>query len=259
MIKAIFVDIDWTILSHLNGHKYDKASIKALKKAQKKGIKVFIATSRPYHSVQQIKLFDLFTPDGLIACNGGLVIYDNKIIYELNMKGSSFEKLCELVIKNRLNLQAVEAYTRFLITDNLESAHAVYRTFPEVDPPIEDYHNRKIISALLFAKEEFDPILKKELPKDLLLYRFHPEGVDVVGQPHEKGDAVKFVLDYLKIDKVDSIAFGDDYADISMFENVGIGMAMDNAKEEVKLHANMVTKPVWKKGVKKALKQLKII
>ena len=258
-MKAIFVDIDWTILSHLNGHHYDMASIKALKKAQRKGIKVFIATSRPYHSVEQIGLFNLLKPDGLIVCNGGLIIYDNKIIHELNMNQSSFEKMCEIIIKHNLNLQAVEAYTRFLITDNLESAHAVYNTFPEVDPPIEDYHNRKVISALLFAPESFDPILQKELPKDLMLYRFHPEGVDVVGQPHEKGDAVKFVLDYLGIDKQDAVAFGDDFADISMFENVDVGVAMGNAKDEVKSHANIVAKPVWKKGIKKALKQLKII
>ena len=259
MMKAIFVDIDWTILSHLNGHHYDMASIKALRKAQHKGIKVFIATSRPYHSVEQIGLFNIFTPDGIIVCNGGLIIFNNKIIRELNMNSASFEKMCEIVINHGLNLQAVEAYTRFLIADNLESAHAVYSTFPETDPPIEDYRNRKVISALLFAKEEFDPILKNELPNDLMLYRFHPEGVDVVGQPHEKGDAVKFVLDYLKINKQDSVAFGDDYADISMFENVGVGVAMANAKDEVKSHADLVTKEVWKKGVKKALKQLKII
>ena len=258
-MRAIFVDIDWTILSHRNGHKYDMSSIKALKKAQKKGVKVFIATSRPYHSVKQIGLFDLITPDGLVVCNGGLVIYDNQIIRELDMKPASFEKMCEVILKHNLNLQAVEAYTRFLISDRLDSALAVYRTFPETTPDVEDYHNRKVISALLFATEEFDSILEKELPKDLLVYRFHPEGVDVVGQPHKKGDAVKFVLDYLKIDKEDAIAFGDDFADISMFENVGVGVAMANAKDEVKSQAAIVTKEVWKKGVKKALKKLKVI
>ena len=34
-IKIIFVDIDWTIFSHKDGHVFDMASIDALKKSNK--------------------------------------------------------------------------------------------------------------------------------------------------------------------------------------------------------------------------------
>lgn len=258
-IKIIFVDIDWTILSHKDGRYFDMESIEALKKCQSQGIKVFLCTSRPYHTVKQLGLFDLFTPDGMIVCNGGLIIYDNKIIHEKVMDSSTFEKLCEVVIKHNLNIEAVEPYHRFLLTKNDEDVGKVLSTYPELVPEVEDYHNRHIISVLLFASEEYDEILKKEIPQNLYYFRFHPYGVDVLDVPHEKGDGVKIVLDYLNIKKEDSLAFGDDIADISMFENVGISVALANGRQEAKEKATFVSDEVWNSGVKKALKKLDVI
>jgi hydroxymethylpyrimidine pyrophosphatase-like HAD family hydrolase len=39
----------------------------------------------------------------------------------------------------------------------------------------------------------------------------------------------------------DIIAFGDNYNDIEMLENVGCGVAVKNAREEVKAISNYVT------------------
>ena len=86
-IDIIFVDIDWTILDHsLSPKVFDLESIDALKKAQAQGVKVFLCSARPYHSVSQIGLYDIFTPDGSILCNGGLIIDKNKtILFVLNV------------------------------------------------------------------------------------------------------------------------------------------------------------------------------
>ena len=67
------------------------------------------------------------------------------------------------------------------------------------------------------------------------------------------------MLDYLNIKKEDSLAFGDDIADISMFENVGISVALANGRQEAKEKATFVSDEVWNSGVKKALKKLDVI
>ena len=257
--KIIFVDIDWTILSHKDGRFFDMDSIEALKEVQNRGVKVFLCTSRPFHSVDQIGLFKLFTPDGMIVCNGGLIIYKDEIIHEKVMKKESFEKICEITNKYNLNLEGTEPYHRFLLNDNLDDVNKVYETYPEELPRSEDYHNRHIISVLLFSGEEYDETLKQEFPDDILYFRFHPYGVDVLDQPHEKGDGVDIVLDYFKYKKEEAIAFGDDIADISMFEKVGMGIAMNNGKEEAKASAKMVTDEVWNHGVKNALIKLGLL
>jgi hypothetical protein len=47
----------------------------------------------------------------------------------------------------------------------------------------------------------------------------------------------------------DVIAFGDNYNDIEMLENVGCGVAVANARNEVKLIADYITLENTKDGV----------
>ena len=55
------------------------------------------------------------------------------------------------------------------------------------------------------------------------------------------------------------MAFGDGGNDITMLSNVGIGVAMGNANENVKLIADYVTDTVDNDGIFKALKHFSII
>ena len=256
-IKIIFVDIDWTLIDHsFKPFKYDKKSIKALKKAQKLGIKVFINTARPYHSVKQIKLFDLIKPDGMILSNGGVVIYNNEVLYTSDIKEEYFESICKTAIKNNLNLEGVRVYDCFMIKELDDATKALFATYPEDIPPVEDYHHQKVIGINLFASKEYDEKFIKILPKDYVYFRYHDFGVDIAPSPHDKGEAIKIVLDKLNISKDHALAIGDDIVDISMFNNVKYGIAMGNAKEEVKIEASHITSHVNKHGVKKALKEI---
>ena len=64
-IKIMFIDIDDTILSHRNGkNRFDKKSLKAVRLAQEKyGVKVVIATGRPYDSASCTGVFNFVNPD----------------------------------------------------------------------------------------------------------------------------------------------------------------------------------------------------
>ena len=256
-IKIIFCDIDWTLFDHSkNPSRFDKRSIKYLSKLQKEGVLVFLSTARPYHSVKRIKILDLFTPDGMILANGGLIIYKDEIIYNPLMKEDDFISLCELTNKYGGNLEGIRPYDCFLINNNIEVAKKLFDTYPEDIPPIEDYHHQKVIGVNLFISKEYDEKIKSKLPKVLYYYRYHDYGVDVASVPHIKGEAVKFVLDYLKIDKESACSIGDDHQDISMFKETNYSIAMGNGKEEVKDNAKHITKTVTKHGVKYILKKL---
>ncbi|MBR0294641.1 MAG: 4-alpha-glucanotransferase [Bacilli bacterium] len=260
MIKIIFVDIDCTILDHsYRPPRFDMDSINALKAAQKKGVKVFLATARAFHSVEQIKLLDLIKPDGMVLANGGIVIYEDKIIYENVFENEFFYPLCEAVLSLGLTLEASEPYSRFLISEPTPLVDELFASFHEETPPVMDYHNHKIITAMLFAHPEDDEKIKAIIPKELSYYRFHNAGVDIVQKPNHKGIGVKFVLDYLNISKDEAMCFGDDYGDISMFNEVKYAIAMGNARDEVKGQAYHVTNHVSKCGVKAALIKYNII
>lgn len=256
-IKIIFVDIDCTLLDHSKRpSRFDKRSIRYLSKLQKDGVIIFLSTARPYHSVKQIKILDLFKPDGMILANGGLIIYKDEIIYNPVMEEKDFVSLCELTNKYGGNLEGIRPYDCFLINNNFDVAKKLFNTYPEDIPPVEDYHHQKVIGANLFISREYDDLIKSKLPNVLYYFRYHDYGVDVANIPHVKGEAVKYVLNYLKIDKEYACSIGDDHQDISMFEETNYSIAMANGKEEVKDKAKHITKTVTKHGVKYILKKL---
>ena len=69
MVKAIFFDIDGTLIS-FKTHKIPQSTIKALNELHNKGIKLFICTGRPPADIKFLtkELHDLF--DGYITLNG---------------------------------------------------------------------------------------------------------------------------------------------------------------------------------------------
>ena len=256
-IKIIFVDIDWTILDHSSFPSvYDYESLDALKEAQKQGIKVFINTARPYHSVMQIKFFDYFQPDGMILSNGGLVIYNDEVLYASYIKIKDFESICDLAKQNNLCLEGIRLYDCFIIKEIDDAGKALFATYPEDVPPVEDYHNQKTIGICLFAPEKYDELFKNNLPDDFFYFRYHDFGVDIAPNPHDKGEAIDIVLDKLKISKENAMAIGDDIVDISMFNHVRYGVAMGNGKQEVIDNATHVAKHIQEHGVKEMLKDL---
>ena len=138
-IKIIFVDIDWTLLNHkYKPGRYDKSSIRALKRAQKKGIKVFVCTARPYHSVEQVGFFNHFEPDGIITGNGGLALYGKDIIYGPTMDQKEFEYLCELAISLGINLEFIRTFDAYLIAPANKAVYKLFETYPENDPNREN-------------------------------------------------------------------------------------------------------------------------
>ena len=56
-----------------------------------------------------------------------------------------------------------------------------------------------------------------------------------------KGNAVRFICDYFNVPLSDTYAAGDAENDISMLEAAGTGIAMANASDNVKKHADIIT------------------
>lgn len=80
MRKAIFLDIDGTLIDCIGGIKDITPNVKnAIKNVQDKGDYVFISTGRPYALLDKNILN--FGFDGFILANGAHVIINNKTIY----------------------------------------------------------------------------------------------------------------------------------------------------------------------------------
>ena len=70
---------------------------------------------------------------------------------------------------------------------------------------------------------------------------------------------MKHYLEYAGIAREDSIAIGDGPNDLQMMEYAGIGIAMGNAREEVKQRADLVTEHIDEDGLYHAFERLHLL
>ena len=260
-IKIIFTDVDWTILNHGHGqHVYDQESIKALKKAQKNGVKVFIATARPHESLKLTGFFDEFKPDGMILANGAVIFIGDKIIFHDYMDPDLVRKICNICKKRDIVIQFVSEYERWISQEVNETAQHYFDFYFEKIPAIHGYNEENISGLLLFCEEKDDQQILQEINHPGLdAFRLFPYAIDIREHVVEKSDGIKKVLDYYGLTKDDALALGDEVQDIPMFKLCKYSAAMDNGNPLAKEHASHITKHIDSHGVKEALKYFGVI
>jgi len=70
-----------------------------------------------------------------------------------------------------------------------------------------------------------------------------------------KGQALAYLAGYLKVPQAGVMAIGDSYNDVEMLEYAGLGVAVANAREDVKLVADYVASESYGDGVVEALER----
>lgn len=257
-IKIIFVDIDWTLLDH-NKHDFDYESIEALKKVQSKGVLVYLCTARPYESILQINLLDIFTPDGIICTNGGVIFYKDQLIMQNIIPSEFVAKTLKVCNKYKLEVEYGTARDRFFSIPSNKFVTNYFATFNEKACPVKAYENEEVTSLLLMCPKKYDRRLLRKLPKELHYFRFDNFGVDIRYIRNDKGQGVEFVLKYHNLSKDNALSLGDDMQDIFMFNATKYSAYVGEGKEEVKNSANFVSKTIAEHGVKYTLEHFELI
>ena len=96
---------------------------------------------------------------------------------------------------------------------------------------------------------------KRFLKKELNIYDFG-RYAECCHKSSSKADAMDIVLDFLKIDKKNSIAIGDSLNDTDMLGNAGVAVAMGNSSASVKAIADFVSTSCDEGGVAYAIENL---
>ena len=109
-----------------------------------------------------------------------------------------------------------------------------------------------------FIDIEEEQLLLPSIP-NCEMGRWHPAFVDVTAKGNTKQRGIDEIIRHFGIRLEETMAFGDGGNDISMLRHAGIGVAMGNAKDDVKAAAGYVTTSVDDNGIANALKQYGII
>lgn len=260
MKKAIFFDVDGTMVDTFNGSREISPAVRtAIKALQAAGHYVFVATGRPYAFISEM-LWE-FGFDGFVLSNGAQVIMNDKVIYSGAMDHALVDQLAAKLSDN--NIQYV-----------LEGGHDSY-IHPKDDELFEfckslgiseqlikrDYQASDIdvykIEVLCKDRETESQCANaiKEYPDYDYYYSINGEFLEIYAKKNNKAKGIEKALEYLEIDIAHSYAFGDGMNDIEMLEAVGCGFAMGNASDEVKGYADRVIDTVGNDGVATAIYQ----
>ena len=258
MVKAVFFDIDGTLLSH-DTNSVPASAVRALETLREKGILTFIATGRHISMLRQMQPLEGLHFDGIISLNGQYCCNDRGIIYHCPIEKSDIAALLDYLKENPHPCILVEEDRMYINFCNslVEKVQAAIHTDL---PPIGDLdrgYEVPIYQAILYMSEED----QKKLPSmpGIRLTSWNLGGADVIPAKGGKAAGIAKVLEHYGIDKSETMAFGDGHNDVDMFCAVGTAVAMGNACAAAKEAAHYITDPVDEDGIWNALKHFGVL
>lgn len=256
MIKIIFFDIDGTLIT-LGGKDISNGVKQMLNNLQKKGIKLFIATGRPACEVPN---FEGVHFDGILSFNGQYCMDDKEVIYQNPLDPNDIKIIITNAKQNHHFIQAADAKQMKAngYEANLEEYFTIANQKLYVSDDFDSFIENDIFQMMAaVTKDEYEALLKGTTKSKVVSW--WPKACDIIPINGGKGIAVQKILEHYNYTKEESMAFGDGGNDIEMLQAVGCGIAMGNAKEEVKEIADYITDSVENDGICSAIEHFKLL
>jgi Cof subfamily protein (haloacid dehalogenase superfamily) len=267
-VRLIAFDLDGTLLD--SDKQLSTENEAALARAAKAGIEIVPATGRFYRGMPQT-IRNLPYVRYVISINGADV-YD--VVGQKTVCGSGIPWQQAVAVMEQLDALPViydcyqdgwgrmtqrlydkaEEYAANI--HSLEMIKKLRTPVPELKACIEERKSGVQKIQAFFRDMDFRARMLEELPvkfPDLVVTTSIVNNIEINSKDATKGIALKKLADYLEIPVSQTMAFGDDFNDITMLETAGIGVAMENAAEEVKNAANYVTDSCDSNGVANAV------
>ena len=271
-IKILFCDVDETLVVKNAVPEFNKEAISNLRKKHPE-IKLVLATGRSYSLAEKIiKEIDLYNkPNEYTICGSGSVIYENfnkKILYVKQLKHELFQRLFDFGKKFDIFIFFVGLeYFYFYKPTQTEIERRIfekakYKILPENFDLEELLNGEDKITRIVYGKEnsfEYLLTIQKELEKvpefnqNLDIFISSDQYLEINPKGVNKGVAVKWLCDFLKVDKKNTMGIGDSNNDIDMIKNVGYGCAVKGAKENLKKISDYICEKDYDQGAVKEI------
>lgn len=252
-------DIDGTLIGQ--SRSVPDSAVKAIQGLVDKGVKVAVATSRPYQvALRQFEEMGVKT-EALTSAGADVRLSDGSVVEQHPMAPDTAEAVADIC--DRANWEATIAADDCFVrrvneaprwTANAPKGMRVVRSFAGNVP-------EKMLAVIIAAADD-DPHLRelKAMSDDIrvdralsfdgsTLFTITRRGVD-------KGRAIRALCAALGIAPEATVAFGDSEVDVPMFGAAGMAVCMGNGTDAAKAAADMVTGGVEEDGIAKAVKEI---
>lgn len=267
MIKLVAIDLDGTLLN--KQMEISKENLEAIKKAQELGIKIVIATGRPYVFTKVFnEILHLDTP--YIMFNGAMVrnLETNDIISNHTLSKETVLKTLTLLEDTSTPYMVYSddvVYYKpcdrvsYLMKMSKKIREEIRASFVEV----EDFHelaNTHDFNKILVVEQDKTKYEKihaslSNIKDNFDICRSSSFYIEVIPPGISKKEGIKTLSEYYNISPNEIMALGDQENDVEMISYVKYGIAMGNAIEQVKEVSYDVTLSNEESGVSHTIKK----
>lgn len=266
-MAAVFFDIDGTLWGTDN--RIPESTKTALRLLKQEGHQIFICSGRTRVFIP-LKQLQPFGFDGILSgCGTHIEYHGEELLYK---------KLDDALVKR--SVQIFQDYHMIMILEGKEKLYMDrerigeerYQRFQsgflagKIEPvsfsvlrkPDPAAHPEVSKCSLLIEGTRYREVM--EILKEDYSFLIHgPAVMEAVPKGYSKATAIHEICSRLGIAREDTYAFGDSVNDLEMLQYAGCGIAMGNAKPEVRSRADYVTQDYREDGIYHACRHFGLI
>ena len=257
--RIISFDLDMTLLNHKNW-KIPDSALEALELLRRDSV-IVIASGRNMDHEMSSMYKELINPDAIIHMNGTRVVAESEVLYEHFMDKERLRALLTFAENRVISLGlSVNGGDYYLNPDQVRAFDVIrwgesQRSFKDAWKLIE----MPVRTLVYIGGPKQAKMLQEQFP-DFKFPMFSDKmGADIVEKECSKAKGLLRLCQYYRIDRKETIAFGDSMNDYEMLQEAGLGIAMGNATDNLKTVADYVTDNIDEDGVWKACRYFHLI
>ena len=263
--KILFSDIDGTLLNE--ARVLSEATIAEFQRI-KDTVPVILISARMPKAMVHLQRMAQLTHFPIIAYNGGLILIDKEVAFTLEISPDIIAEMMTFNASQKVHFSLYNNDDWYVPQMDYWAKREQNNT--KVKPTV--LSNEAVITSWrkegkgahkIMCMGNVDDIdnlstyLEKTFGSQLHVYRSKSTYIEIAPSAISKKTAINFILKklYPSITISEAVAFGDNYNDVEMLDAVGFGVAVANAKPEVKAAANYSTSAGVEDGVAQFIKK----
>ena len=262
--RLVAMDLDETLLNE--DLQISERNYRAIQAARDHGIIVTIATGRMYRSclpyARQLKLdVPFITYHGALvrSVEGAEPLFYYPLDYVMARDiVATAEKLnyhVNLYLDEQVYVREENQFSRLYQSITAVDVHPVGNLSSYLEKACKNPAKLTMINYE-DQQEEMDKYLQENYHGKINITKSHSYFMELTHLRATKGQALKTLADCWEIEPSEVVAIGDSYNDLDMIQYAGLGVAMSNARQELRENADMITASYNEDGVAEVLENL---
>ena len=250
MKKIISFDLDRTLLDH-GTYTIPDSALRAVSRLREKGHIITLATGRDMDNYYSRRYLDLLKPDARIDQNGAKVIADGQKLREHFIDKKLLRAMMDYAALHHVGFGCTLGDDDYYVSPDriIQAEMQRYGECGRVFKDPEKLMELPIRTVAFIGTDDEAKAMEQAFPEVTLRMFSVNYGADIIEKGISKAEGLKLLCTHYGVPMEDTIAFGDSMNDSEIIEAAGIGIAMGNAREELKALADYVTSDIMEDGI----------